>query len=149
MIPSPLFQSLGKVWEGLKITFLGIGMVFLVLSVLSVVIYLVGQAIYRAVSKEKKLKAPKVPKKVKEIPKPVKVAERREGPLDEEIAAVIGAAIAAYLYLRAKAPVPKEAKGGGAKDLWSLASKIEAMMPEVEVTRENLDEILVKEGIWR
>ncbi len=147
MIPSPLFQSLGKVWEGLRITFLGIGMVFLVLSVLSVVIYLVGQAIYRAVTKEKKLKVKEAPKKVERIPKAVKV-EEREKPPEEEIAAVIGAAIAAYLYLKAKAPVPKEAKGGGARDLWSLASRIEAVMPEFEVTRENLDEIVLKEGIW-
>ncbi len=144
MIPSPLFQSLSKVWEGLKITGLGIGMVFLVLSILSLVIYLVGQAIYKAVSKEKIPKPiPKPP-----VPKPLpKAVPKKEEVPDEEIAAVIGAAIAAYLYSKAYRPKRKREEGG--RDPWSLASRLESLLPEVEITRENLDEVMMEEAIWR
>ncbi|HHC19395.1 MAG TPA: hypothetical protein ENK81_03225 [Euryarchaeota archaeon] len=119
--------------EGLTVTVIGVTVVFLVLGILSLAIYLIGYITSRIAkrieSKEKIVAVPKV--------------EKEE---DEELAAVIASAIAAYMILRSKVvsrPIRKK------RSLWDFARKVEAIMPEHSVSRLNYDELLINEGLRR
>ena len=119
--------------EGLTVTVIGVTVVFLVLGILSLAIYLIGYITSRIAkrieSKEKIVAVPKV--------------EKEE---DEELAAVIASAIAAYMILRSKVvsrPISKK------RSLWDFARKVEAIMPEHSVSRLNYDELLINEGLRR
>ena len=127
------FFLMSFIKEGLVVTVIGVTIVFLVLGVLSLAIYLVGVITSRVTTRiEKKREVVLGPKVVEEE--------------DEELAAVIGAALAAYIILKSKQisrPVSKD------RSLWDYARKVEAVMPEFSISRLNYDEFIVNERLRR
>lgn len=136
-----LGEGSSRFFDGITVAIIGITVVFLVLGILSITIYFIGVIVNRmALRLERKtIKEKKI--KISEV-EAVKAEE-------EEVVAAIGAAIAAYMLLKERGIMPRVPEKPMAGSLWNIALKLEAHNPKYSITRMNVDEVLIEEGIRR